>query len=217
MSKNYYEVLGISEEASQADIKKAYRKLAVKYHPDKNPGNKKAEEKFKGISEAYYSLGESKRRKEYDNVRKRGGFTDNFSGDQGFDFSEFLKGFSNGEEGYSSKSGFGDIFGDIFSGARGGSSRGSTYFYSSGGNPARQERQYVGQEQTDIQAKLPVPLDLAQKGGEVKFTLSSGKKISLKIPKNIKNNQKLRLKGQGSKCPCCRHHGDLIVKVSIKK
>lgn len=217
MSKNYYEILGVSEEASQAEIKKAYRKLAVKYHPDKNPDNKKAEEKFKGISEAYYSLGDSKRRKEYDNVRKMGGFTDNFSGDQGFDFSEFLKGFAQDGGGYSSRSGLGDIFGDIFSGARSSGSGGSRYFYSTTGNSARRQRQYIQEEETDIQAKLPIPLALAQKGGEAKFTLSSGKKISLKIPKNTKNNQKLRLKGQGSKCPCCRHHGDLIVKIVVKK
>ena len=68
--KDYYSILGVKEDASEAEIKSAYRKLALKYHPDKNPGDKKAEETFKKISEAYYTLGDPKRRKEYDNLRR---------------------------------------------------------------------------------------------------------------------------------------------------
>ena len=217
MSKNYYEILGVKEDASQAEIKKAYRKLAVKYHPDKNPNDKKAEEKFKEISEAYYSLGDVKRRKEYDNVRKMGGNTGNFSSNQGFDFSEFLKGFSSGGGRSSSRTNFGDIFGDIFSSERVSGNQGATYFYSSQQAEPSNQGRYIQEEETDIQVGLPIPLNLAQKGGEAKFTLSNGKKISLKIPKNTKNNQKLRLKGQGNKCSCCSHYGDLIVKVIVKE
>ena len=77
--EDYYAVLGVPEDASDQKIKKTYRALAVKYHPDKNSGDKKAEEKFKGISEAYYTLGDPKRRKEYDNLRRMGGSTGGFS------------------------------------------------------------------------------------------------------------------------------------------
>ncbi len=95
-NKDYYEMLGVKEDASESEIKKAYRKLAVKYHPDKNPGDKKSEEKFKEISEAYYTLGNKERRDKYDNLKKMGGFTSDFSSAQGFDFSDFLKQFSGG-------------------------------------------------------------------------------------------------------------------------
>lgn len=215
--KDYYDVLGVKEDASDAEIKKVYRKLALKYHPDKNPGDKKAEERFKEISEAYYALGDKKRREEYDNLKRMGGYTGDFSSAQGFDFSEFLKQFGGDGEGFSSSSPFGDIFGDIFS--SGGSSSGrrgrTTYYYSTGGG-----MRGTGMDQTevdtDFKAELPIPKNLAEKGGEAKFKLSSGKNITLKVPKNTKNGQKMRLRGQGSKCPCCKHKGDLIVTIRVK-
>lgn len=210
--KDYYQVLGVSEDASQAEIKKAYRKLAVKYHPDKNPGDAKAEEEFKKISEAYYSIGDPERRKKYDNMRRMGGFDGDFSSSQGFDYSDFVRQFSGG--GFSAGSPFGDIFGDIFSG---GSSRGRTTYYYSGGGPQQGGFTSGAQEvDSDIRATLPIPKDLAKKGGEAKFKLSSGKNITLKIPPGTTNGQKMRLRGQGDKCPCCKHKGDLIVTVKIK-
>ncbi|MDD5633766.1 MAG: DnaJ C-terminal domain-containing protein, partial [Candidatus Omnitrophica bacterium] len=96
---------------------------------------------------------------------------------------------------------------------------GQTFFYSSGGQPFSQ---YSGREEaeeeenTDIAASLPIPAKLAQKGGEAKFKLSNGRAITLKIPAGTKEGQKMRLKGEGNKCPYCRHHGDLIVKIKIK-
>ncbi len=214
---DYYSIIGVSEDASDGEIKKAYRKLALKYHPDKNPGDKKAEEEFKKISEAYYALGDPKRRKEYDNLRKMGAYTGNFSSNQGFDASEFFSGLRGGG-GFSSSSPLGDIFGDIFSRA-GASGRGgqTVYYTTSGGGSPRGYAAAPEEIDTNIKATLPVPEKLAKKGGEAKFRLSSGKNITLTVPKGIKNGQKLRLRDQGQKCPCCKHKGDLIVRIKITK
>ncbi|MEW5746386.1 MAG: molecular chaperone DnaJ [Nitrospirota bacterium] len=108
--KDYYKVLGISKEASQDDIKKAFRKLARKYHPDLNPGDKAAEEKFKEVNEAYAILGDPEKRKQYDS----GGMNfEQFGGAEGFRGFGGFGGFEGGE-GFD----FSDIFGDIFGGAR---------------------------------------------------------------------------------------------------
>lgn len=209
-NEDYYKILGVKEDASAAEIKKAYRKLALKYHPDKNPGDKKAEEMFKKISSAYYSLGDEKRRKEYDNLRRAGAYTGDFSSAQGFDFSEFQRQFSGG---FSGGSIFDDLFGDIFAGARRGGTR--TFYYSTGGGLRGGSAQAASEVDTDITAELPIPKNLATKGGEAKFRLSNGKSITLKIPSGTKNRQKMRLKGQGDKCPYCKHKGDLIVTIKI--
>ena len=215
--KDYYLVLGVKESSSQAQIKKSYRKLALKYHPDKNPGDKKAEEMFKKISEAYYALGDDKRRKEYDNLKRMGGNTGNFSSNQGFDFGEFSSNFSSGG-GFSSESIFGDIFEGMFSRNSGGG-RSYKKFYTTG--PSGAGQQLYGQSpetevETDINAVLPIPSKLAEKGGEAKFTLSGGKSISLRVPQDTKDGQKMRLRGQGKNCPCCKHKGDLIVTIKVK-
>ncbi|MFH1553209.1 MAG: DnaJ domain-containing protein [Candidatus Omnitrophota bacterium] len=214
---DYYFILGVKEDASEEAIKKAYRKLALKYHPDKNPEGKKAEEEFKKISEAYYALGDPKRRKEYDNLRRRGAYTGDFSSDQGFDVSDFLRHFAGGGGGFASGSVFSDIFGDVFS-DRGSAGRkgGYTYYYTPGGQTRGAKRPDETETDTDIKAVLPIPGKLAEKGGEAKFDLSSGKSITLKVPAGTKNGQKMRLREQGKKCPCCRHKGDLIVTIRIK-
>ena len=103
--KDYYEILGVSRESSQEEIKKAYRKLAMKYHPDRNPNDKQAEEKFKEISEAYEVLSDEQKRKQYDQFGHAGG-----QGGAGF------QGFENMDDIFES---FGDIFGDIFGGGAG--------------------------------------------------------------------------------------------------
>ncbi|MGB3056976.1 MAG: DnaJ C-terminal domain-containing protein, partial [Candidatus Omnitrophota bacterium] len=104
---------------------------------------------------------------------------------------------------------------DIFSGSgRSGGTR--TFYYSTGGG-LRGDREYAASEvDTDITAELPIPVKLAEKGGEAKFRLSSGKNITLKIPPGTKQGQKMRLRGQGNECPCCRHKGDLVVTIKIK-
>jgi len=109
--KDYYEILGVSRQASQEDIKKAYRKLAMKYHPDRNPNDKQAEEKFKEISEAYEVLSDEQKRKQYDQFGHAGGPGQGGPGGQGFE---------NMDDIFES---FGDIFGDIFGAAAGGGRR----------------------------------------------------------------------------------------------
>ncbi|KJJ86067.1 DnaJ class molecular chaperone [Candidatus Omnitrophus magneticus] len=221
--KNYYDVLGVKDTASQDEIKSAYRKLAVKYHPDKNPGDKKAEETFKKISEAYYALGDDKRRKEYDTMRKMGAYTGNFSSSQGFDYSDFFNHFQSGARkrsgGFSSGSVFSDIFSDLFGGsASGRSGGGNTFYYSTGGGPFETvEEEDTSRVDTDVTTVLNIPANLAEKGGEANFKLSAGKNIKLKVPAGTKDGQKLRLRGQGHKCPYCNHDGDLIVTIKIKK
>ena len=109
--KDYYEVLGISKDASEQEIKKAYRKMAMKYHPDKNQGNKESEEQFKEVNEAYEVLSDPQKRRTYDQF-----------GHAGFSGGGFGQGGFSGGQGFG---GFEDMFGDIFGDMFGGGSRGS--------------------------------------------------------------------------------------------
>ena len=118
-SKDFYQVLGVGKHASQADIKKAYRRLARENHPDSNPGDGKKHENFKAVAEAYDVLGDAEKRKAYDEYRSQvssGPFPGGFGGFRppgGFDIDDVIRGHSGG---------FGDMFGDIFGG--GGTRRG---------------------------------------------------------------------------------------------
>ena len=216
--KDYYQVLGVSEHASVDEIKKTYRTLAKKYHPDANPGNKSAEEKFKEISEAYYVLSDAKKRKDYD-LYKQSGFSQGqgggyqsaqgFQGAQGFDYEEILRAFRGGQGGGGRRTtvhfgggmrGFEDIFGDLFSGGR-----------ESGG-----EEEAQSQISSDAAATLKVSKSRAQKGGEVSFGTRDGKKITVKIPAGTNSGKKLRLTRQGGVCQTCGHPGDLILTIKVE-
>jgi len=216
-SKNYYTILGVNENASIDEIKKAYRKLALKYHPDKNPDNRKAaEERFKEISEAYYVLSDGKRRSEYDAYRKgygpgMGG--QGFAGAEGFDFDEILKHFGAGgrtrQRGGFTGGGFEEIF-DVFR-HMGGNVR-TQYVY-----PGEDDYESFAhkRQNSDLNAALPIPKDLATRGGEVSFRHNE-KKITLKIKPGTVDGQKLRIKGFGKTCPTCGHPGDLILTIKVK-
>ena len=214
--KDYYKILGVSEGASADEIKKVYRGLAKKYHPDANPGSKAAEEKFKEVSEAYYVLGDAQKRAEYDSFKKSGfsggsgfggggGRAQGFHGAQGFNFDEILRAFSSGGGPTSGRGGqfhySGSMrgFEDIFSGGRG------------------YEEEGVSEK---ISSDLPVTLNIskvrAQKGGEVSFEMKDGKKITVKIPAGISPGKKLRLSRQGKICPTCDHPGDLILTIKVE-
>lgn len=236
--KDYYQILGVSESASADEIKKAYRKLAVKYHPDKNPTNpKEAEAKFKEISEAYYILSDDKRKAQYDQMRRFGGAqSGNFAGAQGFNFDDFLnmftsrggqstRGFSGGAE-----HGQYSIFDEIFS-QLGGGARGRTY-RTSRSSPRRDYEFYTTSDEpdseyyetaspppqhppADVHVNLRISKEKAEKGGKVTFKTPEGKTVSVNVPPKTKPDQKLRLTRLGRPCATCHHNGDLILQIKV--
>jgi len=197
MSKDFYSVLGVSKTASEAEIKKAYRSLAKKYHPDVNPNNKQAEDKFKEITEAYAVLSDSGKRKQYDTMGP-GGFQ------SGFDFSEFFKGyqqrpssggsfhFTGGNGGFQfDSSGLEDIFETILGG---GAARGGRGF---GGGRRRGANPYEHFQQAPTQQfEMEIDFMTAARGGEIEAEIS-GKRKRIQVPKGIESGQKIRISGDG--------------------
>ena len=193
------------------------------FSPDRCPDRKKkeSEEKFKEIAAAYYVLGDTKRRKEYDDYRKgayvfrSGQGSGDFASQTGFDFEDLMKHFHNlGTRTGRQQRGFNRYFffddlGDIFEGlGTAQKSHSDVYvdreFY---------DENAVHRYETDVNANLSIPKNIALSGGEANFRLQDGRTIMLKITPNTKNGQKLRLKGLGTRCPCCDHKGDLTVTV----
>lgn len=226
--KDYYKVLGVSESAPPEEIKKVYRKLAVQYHPDKNKGNKQAENKFKEISEAYYVLGDKKRREEYDQLRRFGGGTGaNYAGAQGFNFEDLLRQFGQrGGSGGRQTSGqytvFGDVFEDLFSGGTRGTGGRSDQTRRTYQQPYDEDLYYESPQaqpaeaDTDILVDLKVSPEKARTGGPVSFKTPDGKTISVKIPPGTPEGKKLKLIRQGKPCPTCHHKGDFILRIKYK-
>ncbi len=222
---DYYAIMGLSKNASAEEIKKAYKKLAFKYHPDRCPdkNKKEGEEKFKEMAAAYYVLGDAKRKKEYDDYKKgaysfrSGPGAGDFASQSGFDFEDLIKHFHNTGAGggtrqkrTSNRYVFFDDLSDIFQGMD------SMPGNQAGGNYRAYQSPNVGGQKkydTDINAEIKIPAHIAQVGGEVKVKLSDGRMITLKINKGTKKGQKLRLKGIGKMCHTCEHKGDLIVSV----
>ena len=222
--KSYYTTLGVSEKASHSEIKAAYRKLALKYHPDRCPEKKKkeCEEKFKEVAAAYYVLGDEKRKKEYDDYRKgeytfrSGPGSGDFASQTGFDFEDLMKHFSDiGVQSSGQRKGFNRYFffddlSDIYQGMRsrpGGQDEGAYTVYHFNDTGGQQKYD------TDTYADIKISRGIALAGGEVKVKLSDARTISLKINPGTKSGQKLRLKGMGKNCSACDHKGDLIVSV----
>ena len=204
MSTDYYKVLGIEKDASSDDIKKAYRKLAVKYHPDKNPGNKEAEEKFKKMSEAYAVLSDQEKRKQYDNYGADG-FSQHYSQEdifRGFDINEILRGFTAAGGGgkrrsYSFQTGS-DPFADMFG----------------GGGQFRQ----MPQKGQDLEYNLSITIEESVLGAEKKIALNKDgqiDEINIKIPAGINAGKKLRLTGKGLSGSHGASPGDLYLNISI--
>ena len=191
--KDYYKVLGVERSATQDQIKKAYRKLAVKYHPDKNPGDKAAEEKFKEISEAYQVLGNEDSRKKYDELGANWKQYENMGyGDQDF------QGFGGqGFEGFGG-SGFSDFF-DMFFGDFG------------GGRGRARTRAMKGQ---DLTATIDMTLREAYAGSQRMFKIG-GDTIKISIKPGVKDGQTLRVKGKGHPGMNGGENGDLLMKINV--
>jgi curved DNA-binding protein len=207
---DYYEVLGVKKDGSSQDIKKAYRKLAMKYHPDRNKGNKEAEEKFKKISEAYAVLSDPEKRKQYDTFGESG-FQQRYSQEdifRGFDLGDILKEF-----------GLGGMCGIFW--ATGGQGSPFEAFYFQGGGPGGGHASHRAAQQqvkgSDFTYELAVSLNEILTGAEKTISLRVENKtenVSVKIPKGIKAGQKLRLAGKGAPSPYGGPPGDLFLIIS---
>jgi curved DNA-binding protein len=202
MAKDYYGVLGVAKEASADEIKKAYRKLALKYHPDKNPGDKKAEEKFKEITEAYAVLSNPEKRRQYDQFGETG-FHQRYSQEdifRDFDVGDIFREFGFGTE---------DIFGHIFGGAAGG--RGRATYYRGGGAHA-----VKGQ---DFLMRLTIPFRQAIQGGERRIEFRRDGRIEhlqVRIPPGVETGKRLRVSGKGGASPGGGPAGDLFLEITVE-
>ncbi len=203
MAEDYYKLLGVARNASEAEIKKAYRKLAMKYHPDHAKGDKGAEEKFKKLSEAYAVLSDKQKRQEYDTFGSEG-FQQRFSQEdifRGFNINDILREF-----------GFGG--GDFYS-SGGGS--GARYTYSTGspfGGRVRQQQM----RGDDLVYEMPLSLHEAAFGATKEISIQSQgapERVTVKIPKGMVSGQKLRLAGKGSPGQFGGPRGDLYIQAVL--
>lgn len=214
MEEDYYAILKVARDASPADIQKSYRKLAAKYHPDMNQGNKKAKETFQKVQKAYEVLNDPEKRKLYDEYGSAfeavaegdapGGWrsTRGPAGPGGpeIDFSQFFG--ERSEGGADPMGGFGDIFRHFGTGAAGGPRRG-------GRRPAHRG--------ADIEHEVEIPFRSAIQGGEVSLKLqrpgSKAETLTVRVPQGVADGQTIRLRGQGE--PGGGMPGDLLLTVRL--
>ena len=217
LTDDFYKTLGVSEDASESDIKKAYRKLSRKYHPDLNPDDKQAEKKFKEISEAYDVLSDKKQREEYDQIRRYGA-----SGMGGFGAGAGGFGGGNGYTTFTTGGGAGinidDLLGGLFGGSAGGSRRRSAGFTSADfggmgsggmGRGGFGGAQHAAPEESTTSTRIT--LAQAYTGANVTVFLPDGSHTEARIPAGIKDGQKVRLRGKGLR------GGDLKVTVRVSE
>ncbi|WP_285136488.1 DnaJ C-terminal domain-containing protein [Microbacterium sp. lyk4-40-TSB-66] len=208
--KDFYKVLGVDKGVSAADLKKTYRKLARQYHPDSNPGDAKAEAKFKEISEAYSVLNDPEQREEYDQIRAMGSGA-RFSapgtgGGGGFDdvFSRFGQG--RGQQ----QPGFEDIF-SMFDQQGGGFGSGR-FGQTTGGF-----RGFGGpQRGADVTARTTIDFVTAAKGETITLQGEDNVPFKVKIPAGVSDGQKIRLRGRGRRSPDGGESGDIVVTVAVR-
>lgn len=210
--KDYYKILGVNKKATKDDISKAFRKLAVKYHPDKNPNDKVAEEKFKEITEANEVLSDPEKRKKYDTL----GANWNQYQTGGGGFEDFFSQYGGGRQGGTSYEFSGD-FGDLFGGTTGFSDFFENIFGQGGGRGSKfhgaQQRKEKGQ---DFEATLYVSLEEAYNGTS-KDVIINGKKLRIKINPGTREGDKLRLKDQGGASRSGKVIGDLYLTIKIER
>jgi molecular chaperone DnaJ len=203
--KDFYKSLGVSHDATDTDIKKAYRKLAKHLHPDKNPGNANAEQRFKDISEAYAVLSDAEQRREYDAIRtmSHGGarFTAGGGGPSGGFSDDVFSGFFSRQSGR--QPGGGNIsMDDLLSG-----------LFANGGTGAAGFGQ-APRKGTDVEASTSLTFRQAVDGDTVTLRRGDGSTVTTRVPAGVKDGQKIRLRGKGNPGP--GGNGDLILTVSVE-
>ena len=208
--KDFYKVLGVSKDTSEAELKKVYRKLAREFHPDSNQGNAKAEAKFKEISEAYSVLSDKEQRAEYDQIRAMGsGARFTAGGPQG-GFNDAFSGFGGRGGGqqfnFQQGGGFEDILGGMFGGGgRFGKSSGG---FNGFGGP---------QKGQDLVSSVTIDFFEAFHGETLELTTSEGRTVKVKIPAGVADAQKIRLRGKGYPSPDGGEAGDIVLTVKVRK
>jgi curved DNA-binding protein len=225
-AKDYYAALGVARGASEDEIKKAYRKLALQYHPDRNKGDKKAEEKFKEISEAYAVLSDQEKRAQYDQFGAAGfrqrysqedifrgaDFGDAFSG-TGIDPNDILSALFGGRGGRGGRGGFRVNYGGGAPGGAGGFDFSQVF----GGGAGRGGRPADGE---DLEYELPVAVEEAHRGAEKHVTYqgpAGPKEIKVRVPAGIAEGQRLRVPGRGEPAHGGGAAGDLYFTVRIEE
>jgi molecular chaperone DnaJ len=208
--KDFYQTLGVSRTSSEDEIKKAYRKLAMQYHPDKNPGNKKAEDKFKEASEAYEVLSDPQKKQNYDQFGSADGNPFGQQGGNPFGGGggpRYSRTSSAGPESFS------DIFGDLFGGA-------GAQGFGGGGFSSRARAPQKG---ADLRYTLTISLEEAFSGTEkvIVFARQKGSKeentkLSVTVPAGVKEGQRLKLAGEGD-APAQGAAGDLYVIINLQQ
>lgn len=203
--KDYYEILGVSKDADEKEIKSAYRKLAKKYHPDLNKGDDKAAEKFKEVSEAYEVLSDKDKRKKYDT------FGSNYDFSSGYDFDPSQYGYTYQTGGNGAD--FSDFFETIFGSSRGGGAGGFNIDdifsgFSSGGRTRSKPRR------TKFESELSISIKEAYEGCEKDVSLSYGGEvynITVKVPRGITRGKKIKVNGKKFGIS-----GDIMFKIKIR-
>ena len=207
--RDYYDTLGVSRDASPEDIRRAYRKLARQYHPDRNPGEADAEDRFKEVAEAYEVLRDPQKRERYDR------FGQNWKAGQ--DVSGAGPGASSGFDGFGT-GGFQDIHVDF-----GGGGDFSDFFeglFGSGGRGRRREGPAgfngFSTRGGDEEAVLELSLEEAAKGGRRRISLGDGRDYEVNIPAGVRDGQRIRLAGEGGSGSSGGPSGDLLLRVRLK-
>ena len=207
--KDYYAILGVDKSASQDDIKKAYRKLAKQYHPDKNKGDKKAEEKFKELGEAYEVLGDAEKRNKYDTF----GSETQFTGGSDFDPSRYGFNGGNVRYEYANAGDHSDFFNMFFGG--GGFDMEDLF-----GSTRSSNRAHLIYDGEHIEAEIEITPEEGAAGLEKRIALQTQrgtKSFTFKIPKGVRDGEKIRLKGQGHPGTGGGKSGDLHLIVRFAK